>query len=217
VPSSKHRLTATRVRDLLAVKQVHNDVQLMGENLGRAPIIVHRKSDQRVRIPVQPAWQVLVTGRRTDPDGSYRDGFNKTFLINTQLGNRDAQLEAAKAWAAEQYGLSDWVKTPFGGWTSKAYLDLRLRVLLPAHFDENYGKVKEQEQTEIKRVAEALGDTVGDERMFRVVIHLYSQPEPPLYVLATNEDNARRQVTQLFTRVAGTRILDSIRLYVYDA
>lgn len=211
----KSRLTAVRLRELLSVKRVSNDAELLNDVNGRVPLIVFRKRDNRTKMT--PAWQVLVSGKRTDAlDGNVRDGFNKTFHVDlSDPQDRAVQLDAAKKWASETYGVTEWVKTPFGAWTSREHLEERLRVLLPREFDPEY-----RDPTVQKIVEKIYGDDASDEpdeRMFRVVVQLYAKPEPPLYVKATDAEAAHRQVTQLFTRLAGTRVLDGLRLNVYDA
>lgn len=208
--ADQQRLTAKRVRELLTAKRVYNDTQLMGET----PFVTFRKRD--VKQHVTPAWQVLRAGRRTDPDGSYRDGFNKTFPIagEVTVTAKDQCLAEAQAWATAEYGVTEWVKTPYGSWTSGTALDTRLRELLPAYFDSGH------RDPVVQRIVEKMyGDNEDPfaERMFRVVVQLYAQPEPPLYVRATDADAAHRQVVQLFTRLAGTRVLDGLRMNVYDA
>ncbi len=213
--ATKQRITAVRLRELLALKKVDNDTELIGNTGNKVPFIYYRKADARAYIGA--AWVVICPGYRTDPDGSYRDGFNKVFALPAKSTTimRNARLQDAQIWVKERYGVTDWVKTPFGGWTSKAHQDARLREFLPREFDPDYRDPIVQTIVNKLYYDDEVKDTT--ERMFRVVVQLYTQPEPPLYVLATDEDNARRQVTQLFVRVAGTRVLDGLKLYVYEA
>lgn len=211
---TKQRITSKRTRELLAVKKVHNDFALVGETEGRVPFITYRNAV--LKQGVTAAWQVITPGRSTNVEGHYRDDFNQTFLIPNARSTdvRAAQLRAAVEWASERYGVKvdDWVKTPFGGYTTKQHLGARLRELLPREFDPNYRDPIVQQI-----VKKLYGDDESAERMFRVVVQLYAKPEPPLYVRATDEDAAHRQVTQLFTRVAGTRVLDGLKIYVNEA
>jgi hypothetical protein len=205
-PNTGKSFTAKKLRELLALKNIHNDYELVGDTDGTMPFVMYRNGFKKTN--VFSAWQVLVVNQRTDPDGKYRDGFNKTFLVDNDA--RTSALGYAKQWATEQYGITDWVKTPFGGWTSSAHLDARLRELLPETFDPDY-----RDPTVQKIVAKLYSDDTS-ERMFKVQVQLYVKPEPPLYVSATSEDDARRQVTQLFTRVAGTRVLDGLKLHINE-
>lgn len=205
-PDTGKKFTAKKLRELLALKDVRNDWELLGDTDGKIPFVMYRNGFKKNG--VLSAWQVLVVSRRTDPNGQYRDGFNKTFLVG-ELGTV-ATAEAARQWAAETYDIHDWVKTPFGSWTSQAHLQKRLSELMPERFDPDYRDPAVQ-----KIVAKMYGDN-QTERMFRVQIQLYAQPEPPLYVLATSEDDARRQVTQLFVKVAGTRVLDGLKMFVNE-
>lgn len=212
--STTQRITAVRLRELLALKKVDNDTRLIGNTENKVPFIYYRKADPRAY--VNAAWVVVSPGYRTNPDGSYRDGFNKVFILpaKSTTAVRMHRLETVKLWVEERYDVTNWVKTPFGGWTSREHLDARLRELLPKEFDPNY-----RDPTVQKIVAKLYDDETPSttESMYRVVVQLYAQPEPPLYVLATDADAARRQVTQLFTRLAGTRVLDGLKLSVFDA
>jgi hypothetical protein len=208
VTVTKQRITGPHLRDLLLTKGVRNDHDLVGDTGGKIPYVTFRNG--RKKRNVVSAWQVKTPGRRTDPDGRFADDFDKTFLVSEK--GVLATPDAAKLWASETYGVHDWVKTPFGSWTSKERLDARLRELLPQFFDPDY-----RDPTAQKIVAKLYGDDQPNESMYRVVVQLYAKPEPPLYVIAADEDAARRQVTQLFTKLAGTRVLDGLKLSVYDA
>lgn len=206
--ATRQRFTAKQLRELLMMKKISGDELLVGDTAGKIPYVWFRNGFKKKN--AASAWQVLVPGRRTDPDGKYADGFNKTFLVSDS--GVIATPERAKQWASEVYDIHDWVKTPYGSWTSEAHLNARLRELLPEQFDPDYRDPRVQ-----KIVAKLYGDDDDDsERMFKVVVQLYAKPETPLYVSATSEDEARRQVTQLFTRVAGTRVLDGLKIHVSE-
>jgi hypothetical protein len=204
--ATRQRFTTRQLRELLMMKKINGDEQLIGDTGGVIPYVAFRNGFKKKN--VLSAWQVLTPGRRTDPDGKYADGFNKTFLVSES--GVLATPEQAKQWASEVYNVHDWVKTPYGSWTSKEHLDTRLRELLPEQFDPDY-----RDPTVQKIVAKLYGDDAS-ERMFKVVVQLYAKPEPPLYVSATSEDEAHRQVTQLFVRVAGTRVLDGLKIHVNE-
>lgn len=204
-PDTGKVFTAKKLRELLALKGIHNDFELMGDD--PVPFIMYRNGYKKKN--VISAWQVLVNNRRTDPEGQYRDGFNKTFAVDG-----DAQVSAlghAKAWASQEYNVTDWVKTPFGSWTSQTHLQTRLGTLMPEMFDPDY-----RDPAVMRAAARFISDDSAEDRMFRVTLQLYAKPESPLYVLAKNTDDARRQVTQLFTRVAGTRVLDGLKLHINE-
>lgn len=204
----KQRYTTRQLRELLVLKKIRNDDELVGDTGGKIPYVAFRNGFKKKT--VTSAWQVLVPGRRTDPDGSYQDGFNKTFLVSDP--GVVVAPERAKQWASERYDIHDWVKTPFGAWTSKAHLDARLVELLPEQFDPKYRDPAVQKLT----TKLFLNDDSVEQRLFRVQVQLYAKPEPPLYVLAADADDARRQVTQLFMRVAGTRVLDGLKLLINE-
>lgn len=207
---TKQRYTAKKLRELLALKNVRSDFALVGDTGGKVPYITYRSGYKRKNVIT--AFQVITPGRSTNPDGHYRDDFNQTFPVaDPQLAaSREAALSEALVWAEEAYGVAPWAKTPFGGWTSREHLHARMLELLPEYLDPDY-----RDPTVQKIVAKLYGDDTS-ERLFSVVVQLYAKPEPPLYVRATGEDDARRQVTQLFTRVAGTRVLDSLKLHVSE-
>lgn len=206
-PETGKVFTAKKLRELLALKGIHSDFDLVGEMDSPMPFIMMRAG--RGKKNVISAWQVLAVNHLTDPTGSQRDGFNKTFPIEN--GTRISALSRAQQWAEDHYGVGNvWVKTAFGSWAQSAHLDRRYRELLPETFDPDY-----RDPTVQGIIAKLYGDDTS-ERMFCVVVQLYSKPEPPLYVSATSEDNARRQVTQLFVRVAGTRVLDGLNIHVNE-
>lgn len=209
------RLSAKRVRELLALKKIHNDYSLVGDTAGKIPYVTYRNGVAKQNVAA--AWQVLTPGRSTDAfEGNPRDDYQKTFVVPDARSaeSRNATLQVALDWTSETYEVdpTEWIKTPFAGYTVRSHLMARLRELLPREFDPEYRDPIVQQITK-----KLYGDDESGERMFRVVVQLYVKPEPPLYVRATDEDAARRQVVQLFTRLAGTRILDSLKLSVYDA
>ena len=206
--ATKQRVGGPQLRALLHQRhKIVNDYGLIG-NQNKIPFITYRPMSTR---PYYSAgWQVITPGFRSDPDGSYHDGFHKTFRVENANVQKKSKLAEAQAWASQNYGVNDWVKTPFGSWTSKEYLDTRLRELLPEFFDSHYSAVKQ-----VSEKLDSDGEQAG--KLFRVVVQLYVKPEPPLYIHATDADAALRQVTQLFTRLAGTRVLDGLKLHVYDA
>lgn len=207
-PETGKSFTAKKLRELLALKNIHNDWELLGDTDGKIPFVMYRNGFKKNG--VLSAWQVLVANRRTDPDGHYRDGFNKTFLVG-EVGTV-AAVEQARRWATERYDIHDWVKTPYGSWTSQAHLRTRFSELMPELFDPHY----DDPTVKGLKAKLFLGDDSAEERMFRVQLQLYAKPEPPLYVSAKNEDDARRQVTQLFVKVAGTRVLDGLKMFVNE-
>lgn len=215
--ATQQRLSAKRIRELLALKKIHNDYLLVGDTAGKVPYVTYRNGIAKQNVAA--AWQVITPGRSTDAfEGRPQDNYQKTFVVPDARSaeSRNATLQVALDWASEAYEVdpTEWIKTPFASYTVRAHLTTRLRELLPREFDPEY-----RDPTVQKIVKKLYGDD-GDESgesMFRVVVQLYTQPEPPLYVRAVDEDAARRQLVRLFTRLAGTRILDGLKLSVYDA
>lgn len=81
-----------------------------------------QRGDSQVYISYRPAdngrsyqpaaWQVVdASGKKTDPGGYWRDYGHKTFRV-TGRDNRGPQLEAAKQWVAEHYGIEEWARIP---------------------------------------------------------------------------------------------------------
>lgn len=55
---------------------------------------------------------------KTDPDAAWYDYGCKAFV-----GKRAESMPQALAWATDQYGVSEWAPSPFGGYIPKAILD----------------------------------------------------------------------------------------------
>lgn len=195
------RYTATQLRALLARVGVRNDHELVGQ--GKHPFIKYRKADHSLGGTGGPAWQVITPGYANDPDGQFRDGYNKTFRGATH-SEKDPQLGAARKWAEDTYGVFTWAKTPFGSYASEAHLRHRFAELLPEQFGAWAATPDEPVQEEATR-------------RFKVIVYLNQQkPERPVWVEATSHELAREQFTRLLVRVGGTRVLEGLRVYTYD-
>lgn len=119
------KMSAKKLRELLADAGVHNDYQLTKMIMPTPPIIAYRKTNRHQFA----RWIVARHGYKTDPEhGHFLDGYNKVFPI-TPVISRDAQLIRAREWASEKYGytIDEWVKTPFGSWAPKDVLEAALR------------------------------------------------------------------------------------------
>jgi hypothetical protein len=73
--------------------------------------------------------QVIATHGHTDVHAAWYDYGRKTWTCS-QL-TRAERLDEAKAWATEKYGITDWIKDPFGGWQD-ARVVARVKELLKA-------------------------------------------------------------------------------------
>lgn len=92
------------------------DVASLARRHGLPDVFLNYRSVQRGRGYRPAAWQVMRASEKTDPGAFWMDYGNKTFNIFGN-GEKEASLAAAEAWAAERYGVTEWVKVPgvFGG------------------------------------------------------------------------------------------------------
>lgn len=88
------------------------------------------------RIPrdvLGPHWTVYQRGTKTNPDGLWYHYGNKVFSAFHPGDNgespRAAALKTAQAWAGARYGISDWKRTPFGGYGDAQFVEARLAEL----------------------------------------------------------------------------------------
>lgn len=91
---------------------------------GGKVLIMYRPHD-RGRGGQCAAWQVAGVYFSTDRRAYWRDYGCKTFVCDST--NRDAKLDEAKRWATEEYGITEWVRDPFGGWQDKRVYDVVMR------------------------------------------------------------------------------------------
>ncbi len=73
-------------------------------------------------------------GYKTHPDGHWRDYGNKTFSSYSERRPEGTSPKAhcialAQAWAAERYGVTEWARSPFGGYGDAAFVKARLAAL----------------------------------------------------------------------------------------
>ena len=62
--------------------------------------------------PAGPCWRVAHIGFRTDPKSAWYNEGDKAFVPFAR-GKEDA-LDAAKAWASERYGITEWERSGYG-------------------------------------------------------------------------------------------------------
>lgn len=65
---------------------------------------------------------------KTDPDAHWRDYGHKTFSAYGNKKRADALAEA-QAWAGERFGITEWTRSPFGGYGDTAFVKARLKAL----------------------------------------------------------------------------------------
>ena len=74
------------------------------------------------------AWQVGLIGGNTapEPENPWYNRGNKTFEVfyGDRKEVKQSQLEGAKAWASERYGIAAWGRSPFGSWHPAGTMDL---------------------------------------------------------------------------------------------
>jgi hypothetical protein len=103
-------------KDLLKVFNDHQLAVTFGRTGGDAetqtPYIDYRAAASRSA--VGSGWLVYRPGKTTDPKAHWADYGNKSFPNWTM--SRAEALDAAKAWAGERYGVTEWQRSPFGGW-----------------------------------------------------------------------------------------------------
>lgn len=85
-------------------------------------------------------WHVHKRGSQTNPDGHFLDGKDKLFVLfrssgDTHKERRASALKQAQDWAAEQYGVTEWAKDPFGGYGEASYVKARTAHLKAASAD----------------------------------------------------------------------------------
>lgn len=120
------RMSATKLRELFSTVGVfnpHNFAAVEG-----APVYVSYRKEESGRAYQSAAWQVIRVGLKTDPDAHWRDQGNATFGVYRR-DQKATQEVAAKAWASERYGVTEWAKTPYGTWMDKTFVEKRVAEL----------------------------------------------------------------------------------------
>jgi hypothetical protein len=115
--------TKPELKAKLSIFNPHDFCRVGG---GRVWICYLAQTTGRGSMPAR--WQVAgVGGIRTDPSGPWYNYGAKTFVCNS--ASRNAQLDAAKKWAGEKYGITEWVRDPFGDWQdAKVYAEVIRRM-----------------------------------------------------------------------------------------
>ena len=72
-------------------------------------------------------WSVGRTGFKVDPD-NYRHSYSKEFAVWDRESKVTALAEALQ-WAGERYKITEWAKTPFGGYMEAGFVKKRLAEL----------------------------------------------------------------------------------------
>lgn len=102
-----------RVHELTGVVNSYDLIRAYAEATGTEvlPYIAYRRQVTG-RGYKSAAWQIHRPGFKTDdgPNPHWRDYGNKTFNVFSR-DQKQPQLEAAKAWVAERYGITEWAPT----------------------------------------------------------------------------------------------------------
>lgn len=92
---------------------------------GHGNVFIRYRSAAQSSAGQTAAWQVIRPGFKTDISAHWTDHGNKTFDVWGR-DDKATQFEAAKAWAAERYGITEWARTPFGTWMDAGFVIHRL-------------------------------------------------------------------------------------------
>ncbi len=74
-------------------------------------------------------FKVIRPGFKTDPNAHWMDDGCKVFYLSGRDKFQET-LKEAQDWAGEKYGIKEWVKTPFGDWMDKEFVEVRLNELI---------------------------------------------------------------------------------------
>jgi hypothetical protein len=118
-------VTQKKLRELLAEKRITNSYGLAGHG----NVIIYQVPYSRQE-PGGSCFAVCRVGFQTNSNAAWYNHGNQTF---NYMGRADipGALATAKEWGTVRYGITDWVKNPFGDWMSKAVLDRRIAEILP--------------------------------------------------------------------------------------
>jgi hypothetical protein len=73
-------------------------------------------------------WQVIRPGFKTDPEASWYDYGCKTFVVFGKVDKQE-KLEEAIKWATLKYEINVWIKSPYGDWMDKEFVQKRNKEL----------------------------------------------------------------------------------------
>lgn len=108
---------ATDKANAIGVRSDHDLARRFGRPAGpdsQTPVIYYDPAEPgRAYRPAK--WSVHRPGFKTDPGGHWMNYGNKTFDVYSR-SDKEPQRAAAFEWASERYGVSEWARSPFGGW-----------------------------------------------------------------------------------------------------
>lgn len=111
---------------ILKAMRINNPHNLCTVGCGKVFVIYRPQMTGRAH--QNAAWQVIRPGYKTDSQGSWRDNGHKTFNVwakgnSTHNEVKEQQRLAAIAWSTEKYGITEWVRDPFGDYQEKTTID----------------------------------------------------------------------------------------------
>lgn len=98
------------LRDRLSIFSPHNACKFAKERGGTGVYLGYR-TQVAGRGFISAAWQVVGINFETNPDAHFQDYGAKTFTVGLKRDRATAEQEA-REWAAEKYGITEWVKVP---------------------------------------------------------------------------------------------------------
>lgn len=114
----------SKLIDQLRKVQVYNPHNFYGNQPFISLRVNHGSGDV-----LPSAWRVNKAGEKLS-DAWYDYGA-KSFSYGSREDKKD-QLEAAKAWASEKFGITCWMRDPFGSYGEEAFVKKRIRELRAA-------------------------------------------------------------------------------------
>lgn len=108
----------------LTKKQWNERHVFNGHNLAQAGLGLYIAFFPQVtgRMYRSAKWQIVKVGEKTDANASWEDCGNKSFHVHFDQ-SKDAQLDAAKKWAFDTFGVSEWERDPWGNWHPKGSME----------------------------------------------------------------------------------------------
>jgi len=95
----------------IGIYNPHNAVkQALHAGVGNG-IYLSRRTQDTGRWYRSAAWQVISVTGKTNPESHWQDQGQKTFDIYERT-SEEGMLNKAKAFAAENYGITEWAKIP---------------------------------------------------------------------------------------------------------
>lgn len=105
------KLTKPQLREQKNIVNPHDFCRKGG---GRLFISYQSRPPGRMGTCMISGWKVVGIGFKTDPEAHFLDYGCKRFSCGSH--DKETRLAEAKAWATEKYGITEWIRDPFGAW-----------------------------------------------------------------------------------------------------